>query len=407
MTDRIAGTRPGVVGLIGRTLILALVLSYAGRTIIPRSTDFLCYWTAGKLLAHGQSPYDPAAQCRIQSDLGWDKSTRGGGRYEFLPFYYPPWFGLLCVPLSTIDYTIAERIWSFFNIEWLLLSSLLLLDVLKDVPRAVPPVVLSSFFPTLLAIHAGQTSILILLLVAASWSLLAQRRDRAAGAVLAWLTIKPQLSLMILAGVLLWAGRCRRWGVVRGFACGFGLLCLASTIVLPSWPEQMLGAFRVTPLPTDYWPWVGASWTLALRTLGLHGSALWLAYLAAALPLLALSLRTAWDRRPLRDVLALSAVTTFFLAPYAQLYDYPILVIPLLVLLESRLPGWKGAALVAACLLIPYAQIVGMLYFKAHNTGSNLFEKYLFIWIPFLLATALCLTRPNRGRDAAVLSGGT
>jgi hypothetical protein len=156
MTDQIAGTRPGVVGLFGRTLILGLVLSFAGRGFFPPSTDFLCYWTAGKLLTRGQSPYDPAAQSRIQRDLGWDQRTRGGGRYEFLPFYYPPWFGLLCVPLGTLDYPIAERLWSVFNIELLLISSLLLLDVTKNVPRALSPAVLFAFFPTLLALHAGK-----------------------------------------------------------------------------------------------------------------------------------------------------------------------------------------------------------------------------------------------------------
>jgi hypothetical protein len=408
MTDRTVGTRPGLVESIVLTSVLALVLSYAGRETLPRSTDFLCYWTAGNLLAHGQSPYDPAAQSRIQRNLGWDKSTRGGGRYEFLPYYYPLWFGLLCVPLGTIDYPIAERMWFFFNIECLLISALLLRDVIDNVPRAVPPVVLSAFFPTLLAVYAGQTSILILLLVAASWSLLAHRRDRAAGAILALLTIKPQLSVLILAGVMLWAGRRRRWGVVGGFAVGFGLLFLASTAVLPSWPDQMLRAIRVTPLPTEYWPWVGASWTLALRTLGLHGWALWLAYAAAAVPLTAMSLRAAWDRgRLLRDVLALSSVATFFFAPYAQLYDYPILVIPLLVILGDRLPGRKGTALLAAFLLIPYAQIMLMLYYKANHPGSDLLEKYLFIWIPIFLATSLCLSRPIGRQDAAVSPRGT
>jgi hypothetical protein len=407
MADRTFGSRPGLVASIVQTSVLALVLAFAGRKTVPRSTDFLCYWTAGHLLAHGQSPYDPAAQSRIQRNLGWDKSTRGGGRYEFLPYYYPPWFGLLCVPLGTIDYQVAERVWFFFNIQCLLISSLLLRDVIDNVPRAVPPVALCAFFPTLLAIFAGQTSLLILLLVAASWSLLAHRRDRAAGAILALLTIKPQLSVLILAGVMVRAARRRRWGVAGGFAFGFGLLCLASTAVLPSWPDQMLRAFRVTPLPTEYWPWVGSSWTLALRTLGLHGGVLWLVYAAAAVPLTAISLRAAWDPgRPLHDVLALSSVATFFLAPYAQLYDYPLLVIPLLVILGDRLPGRKGAALLAAVLLIPYAQIMIMFHFKSTHPGSNLLEKYLFIWIPILLAATLCLSRPIPRPAAAVLSPG-
>ncbi len=79
MTDRTVGTRPGLVKSIVYTPVLALVLSYAGREALPRSTDFLCYWTAGNLLAHGQSPYDPAAQSRIQAQLGVGQGHPGWG----------------------------------------------------------------------------------------------------------------------------------------------------------------------------------------------------------------------------------------------------------------------------------------------------------------------------------------
>ena len=57
--------------------------------IVP---DFICYWAAGKLVASGESPYDEALQARIQHECGWDKATDGLGKFDFLPYYYPPWF---------------------------------------------------------------------------------------------------------------------------------------------------------------------------------------------------------------------------------------------------------------------------------------------------------------------------
>src|SRR6266851_1396080 len=66
------------------------------RTMFP---DFICFWTAGKLLVEGASPYDRELQIRTQEEYGWDRMRDGQGVIDYLPFYYPPWFGLLFVPL--------------------------------------------------------------------------------------------------------------------------------------------------------------------------------------------------------------------------------------------------------------------------------------------------------------------
>jgi hypothetical protein len=300
---------------------------------------------------------------------------------------------LFCIPFGVFAYPRAERVWLFFNIECLLFSSFLLRVVLKRLPRFVPPLALFAFLPTLIAVFAGQAAPLILLLVTASWCLLEERHDQSAGALLAGATIKPQLAFVLVAGVLLWSLRRRRWGVLGGFTVALGLLCLASTAVLPSWPLQMLRATRVTRLPTDLWPWVGVTWTLALRTLGLHGWVLGGAYSALAVPVFALVLAAAWDPvRPLRDVLALGAVAAFLVSPYAQLYDFPLLVIPLLVLLSDGLPKPGRALLLAVFLLIPYCQMVLLLNSEFLNINRNYIDKYIFVWIPILLAVSLIIS---------------
>jgi hypothetical protein len=193
---------------------------------------------------------------------------------------------------------------------------------------------------------------------------------------------------------------------VGGFAVGLGFLCLASTAVVPSWPAEMLRATRVTPLPTDDWPWVGVSWNLALRTLGLHGWILWLAYAAVAIPLTLMTLATAWDLdRPLGDVLALGLIAAFFVSPYAQLYDFPVLVIPLLVLLSERLTGRTGAALLGAFLLVPYMHAYALFYAINYHYYSINIDKYTMIVLPGLLAACWWVLRPRRGRSAPSIGG--
>src|SRR5262249_43323972 len=157
---------------------------------------------------------------------------------------------------------------------------------------------------------------------------------RAAGVCLAWLTVKPQLAAVLLFGVLVWLGRQRRWQAVGAFFVTSALLALGSALVLPDWPLRMLNAIRQVPSPTEYYPWIGNAWLLILRSFGLGGPLLGAGYLALALPFLFAVLRTAWKRDgPLANVLSLGALAAFFVAPYARHYDFPVLLVPLVVVL--------------------------------------------------------------------------
>ena len=93
---------------------VAVLLALLGRAVLPADRlfpDFICYWTAGKILASGGSPYDVGLQTRVQQEHGWDRETTGRGTYEFLPYYYPPWFGLLFVPFLPLGYGGARFAW--------------------------------------------------------------------------------------------------------------------------------------------------------------------------------------------------------------------------------------------------------------------------------------------------------
>jgi hypothetical protein len=179
------------------------------------------------------------------------------------------------------------------------------------------------FLPGLCAL--GQTTLLVLFLLCLAWWLLEQHHDWSAGVVLAWLTLKPQLTMVLLAAVLLWAVRQRRWPVVLGFGITLTVLVLGCMLLVPAWPVEMWNAMRTPPPPpTEFYPWIGNTWLLVLRALGLHGPALWLLYAAVALPFLGVVLHAALDRtRPLSDVLALGTLAAFFVAPYARHYDFP------------------------------------------------------------------------------------
>ena len=75
--------------------------------------------------------------------------------------------------------------------------------------------------------------------------------------MLACLTTKPQFAAVLVLALGIWAIRQRRWGVVQGFAATLALLCLASTLVVPSWPMRDARADPADAASHGVFPLVG------------------------------------------------------------------------------------------------------------------------------------------------------
>jgi hypothetical protein len=358
--------------------------------------DFICFWSAAGLLATGQNPYDPALEIPVQVAFGWKKATDGVGIYDCLPYFYPPWFAFLVVPFLPLGYATAKIAWLVLGVELLACTGFLLRDLLGGVSRAVPLVVVCVFALSVYSVLMGQTPPLIFFLIVSAWWLLQRGRDFSAGCVLAWLTIKPQLSAVLLACLFLWAIRQRRWAVLGGFAAMLGALALGSYLILPGWPVKMLDALGKTPLPTDYFPWYGTTWLLG-KSLGLRGGFLWAFYLAAALPLLAWVCRIAWNgENRLADLFALGTLAAFFVAPYGQPYDFAVLLIPFLVLLDSRLSERPGTYLLLVMMIVPYIHIHYAKAIRLWWLPPTPAHQVTLFWVPILLTGLWLATRSRQ-----------
>jgi hypothetical protein len=405
-----AGLQPWIwlagITLLTTACVQGLLLIAPWEKLAP---DFVCYWAAGKLVAAGQSPYDEALETRIQHECGWDKATDGLGLYDFLPFYYPPWFAAACALLIPLGYQGAKIAWFALNLELLLLSGYLLRGAVPGVPRSVPPVAVPVFILSIISLFVGQTSIPVLFFVALAWRLLAGGSDRLAGTALACLTTKPQVAAVLVLALLLWTARRRRWGVVQGFAVTLTVLALAGAMIVPAWPIEMLRASERTPPPTFYFPWIGTTWYLILRTIGLQSWRLWLAYSLVVVPFLVVLVRAALDRsRPLDDIMALGLLAPFIVAPYARHYDFPVLLIPLFVLMGRRLSEVTGTLLLVALLVLPYLHFGLLMKFKQkYPSPVHLFPEFTFAWIPLLLTVIWMATEFRAARVRRAAPGGT
>jgi glycosyl transferase family 87 len=396
--------------VVGLTLV-AIVIVLLGRAIMPWDKmfpDFISFWAAGKLVAEGASPYDVAGQIRVQQEFGWQRAEQGFGVYDFLPYYYPPWLAVLWTLLLPLGYEGAKLTAFFLNVELLLLSAHWLRSCIPLLRPCVPMVLVPCLFFSVACVLLGQSSVLILFLIVASWKLLLGRRDFAAGAVLALLTIKPQLSIVLLAGVGIWALRWRHWRLVGGFLGTLALLVLASSVLVPNWLQQMLQATSETVPPTEHYPWIGNSWFLVVKALGFAGTMHGFLYPAGAIPFIALVLHTALrNRDSLGELLATGTMAAFFVAPYARHYDFVTLLVPILLLIANRLPRWAGLLLGTALLLVPYGQLAWLVQLKAATDPESKFVwEGTFFWVPLAVAmgwfiTAMRTIRSNSGQGAA------
>jgi hypothetical protein len=387
----VGASRSSCLVVLAATTGLTALVALAGRQVIPWGKmlpDYITYWTAGTLVLHGHSPYDVDRQIAIQHALGWERATIGRGVLDFLPYYYPPWFAAACALFVPLGFEDGKLGWFFLNVELLFLTAFLLQDAVPGVPRSIALGAVPLFAFCVFTVLLGQTTILIMFFAIVTLRLTDIGWDRTAGVTLAFLTTKPQLAAVVVLGMCLWASRRQRWGLVGGFAAALGFLCLASSLFLPFWPIEMLGAARKTPPPTDYFPWIGNTWFLILKTLRLPTWSLWPLYLAVAVPFVGAAIRMALDvERPARDVMATGLLAAFFVIPYARHYDFPVLLVPALLLIGGRLSEKAGAALLTALIVLPYLQFLLLIrYSRLVVPGVDFHIECTYFWIPALLS---------------------
>jgi hypothetical protein len=208
-----------IVALAG--LMLQLVHSSIDLATLP-VFDFIEYWAAGRLNAHGDNPYDPDRVHELEREAGRD--TPG------VLMWNPPWTLPLVMPFGLLPAHLGYLAW----LGTMLAVLALCIETLwrfYDGPagqRWLAWLVTFTFLPTFFALTAGQIAPLVLLgAVAFLW--LEQRGQGAlAGSAAVLLAIKPHLSYLFWIALLLWALQRRRWSVLAGgIVTGLALTAIA------------------------------------------------------------------------------------------------------------------------------------------------------------------------------------
>jgi hypothetical protein len=206
--------------------------------------DFLAFYTAGTFLREGRPTdiYDLQAVQSFQRDMKQRHHLELDG---FGPFWNPPVFAWLFVPLAGMSYPEAWWIWFAVNLSCISLAMVLLCMIIKGPITGGSPMPLSVWglivlltaisLPFVQSLGHGQNTGVSLLLLSSVVFLWRRGWAVPAGLVCGLLFCKPQLAALLAAMLVLNLG----WRALSGIAItGLGLL-VTTVATLPG----MLGEY--------------------------------------------------------------------------------------------------------------------------------------------------------------------
>jgi hypothetical protein len=318
------------LGLLG-----AYALTLGSGVISPRQSDFITYFSAGKLVLAGKGRlmYDFSALARLERGVVHPYTLR----YGVLPYVYPPYFALAIAPLSRLPLDQAYA-------AWLAISAAILSCFLWATSRYAGltraqtwlyAAATASFVPTFMCLVHGQTSIALLgLLTLALFSL---RRDRQvpAGVALGLALVKPPLVLPLVLFLVV-SGRRRALGAF------FGTAAMLTLLPLPAFGWSVnAGYLHVLRLAAGWTTQFGYSPELSISLSGLTGallprSAATVSTLALDIACLALVMVAARRGGPIELSFALAVLCGLLISPHVLVHDVVIAYLPVAAALANR-----------------------------------------------------------------------
>ena len=309
-----------------------VVVSHGGidRLGRPLGTDFVSFWTAGRLVLAGDSgaPYRPAEHAAAEQAV-FPAVTVG-----YYAFFYPPVALLMFWPLAMLPYLAALVVW----LVGTGFAALVCVRHLLPQRWALLPILA---FPAVL-VNAGHGQNGFLSTACIGGGMILHRRPLLAGMCLGALVFKPQLALLVPVGLL----AARRWRMLAGASLSAFGLCLASWLLMGE--AAWRGFLDIAPLArltletglVD--PGKMVSTFAAVRLL--HGDvAVAYALQAAVTAGTGLVLALALARRPGGCAEgALLAAAAMLATPFLLDYDLVIMALPLAwTMAEAQRFGWQ------------------------------------------------------------------
>ena len=232
-------------GLLAILLLAGIWVNIGFAAENPGGIDFLIPWKSAELFINeGISPYSAQTTDAIQQRIyGRSADIEAGESRQ--AFNYPFYAYLLFLPFGLIDnFDLARGLWMSILMLSMALGGLLAPSLVEwragPWTRVAAAIFAVVWYFGARTIIVGQVSAIVVLFLIIGLTLIRNKQDVPAGVFLALATIKPQISLLLIVFVLIWAISRQRSGAVLGFLVSLGFLLASSMLVISDWPLQFL-----------------------------------------------------------------------------------------------------------------------------------------------------------------------
>jgi len=234
----------GAVFVISTVILVLVGLTYFNHrftTQNPGGNDFLSRWVGTRLFfTRGWNPYSDRVTQEIQ-ELAYGRPAAPDE--DQMLFVYPLYTILVIAPYAFFgEYALARALW-MTSLQAMLVA---LVFMGFSLSRWRPPrwlLVMVLLF-ALLWYHGlrpvinGNPSVVVAVLITTAFLLIRSEQDAAAGFLLALSTIKPQMVILLILFILLWAGSVKRWTLVWSFLGSLILMIVGASLLIPGWLVQ-------------------------------------------------------------------------------------------------------------------------------------------------------------------------
>ena len=382
--------------------LYALILQTFVLPHYPGGIDFYTVWKAAQalFLLH-RDPYSQHVTQDIQQGIYGHPLTTPQGEYLFV---YPLPFLLLVFPTAWMPFISALAWWlSFLQIS----SIVILIRFLNQYHLGQRPLTRALYilwglllYPSMVAFWVGQPAILVFVLFGLAWWAVSHQRDWLAGICLGLLLIKPQVIVLPVCFLLMYALSRRRYKVLVGWAGVSVVLLVASFLVWPTWVAGFLANTGEYANTTEDLSHDGSALQLFTNAVGAPLNTILLAGVSIVLGLLLLLI---WVRAlkeqsaQFEVVLVITMLIQAAALPHQHSPNQMLLIIPSLYVLKQL--GDRRAyfflGLFAACaLLIPW-----LIRVLIPNPYAG--DQWIIAPIPLLLAAALVVISKVPIKDKA------
>ncbi len=232
--------------IIVLTLSINFIACFQFVRMAPGGNDSIPRWIGTQAwLFEGMNPYSDEVTLRAQQMIYGRPSTPLEDQQKFVYPFYVVWF---YVPFVWMNYEWARAI--YMMILEIAIILILVLNI-RTFKISVPGWLLGiTIILGVLNYHSIRTIVLwqlagisALLITLTLWGIV-NKRDVFAGVCLAFASVKPQMTFLVIPILFLWGIRTRRWKISVSLSVTLLLLIVTSFLILPTWFTNMLYQIR-------------------------------------------------------------------------------------------------------------------------------------------------------------------